>query len=36
MVTKAAGVQRYVVWVATDVTKALDDFADRALRRWSR
>ena len=33
VVAKAAGVQRYVVWVATDVTKALDDFADRALRR---
>jgi len=33
IVTKAAGVQRYVVWVATDVTKALDDFADRARRR---
>lgn len=33
ILTKAAGVQRYVVWVATDVTKALDDFADRARRR---
>jgi Fic family protein len=33
IVTKAAGVQRYLVWVATDVTKALDDFADRARRR---
>ena len=32
ILTKAAGVQRYVVWVATDVTKALDDFADRARR----
>jgi Fic family protein len=32
IVTKAAGVQRYLVWVATDVTKALDDFADRARR----
>ena len=33
ILTKAAGVQRYVVWVATDVTQALDDFADRARRR---
>lgn len=33
VVKKAAGVQRYVVWVATDVTDALDDFADRARRR---
>lgn len=33
IVTKAAGVQRYIVWVATDVTRALDDFADRARRR---
>lgn len=33
IVTKAAGVQRYTVWVADDVTKALDDFADRARRR---
>ena len=33
ILTKAAGVQRYVVWVATDVTNALDDFADRARRR---
>lgn len=33
IVTKAAGVQRYVVWVAGDVTKALDDFADRARRK---
>lgn len=32
IVTKAAGVQRYLVWVATDITKALDDFADRARR----
>jgi Fic family protein len=32
ILTKAAGVQRYLVWVATDVTKALDDFADRARR----
>ena len=33
IITKAAGVQRYVVWVAGDVTQALDDFADRARRR---
>ena len=33
ILTKASGVQRYVVWVATDVTQALDDFAARALRR---
>jgi Fic family protein len=33
VLTKAAGVQRYVVWLATDVTKALDDFAERARRR---
>lgn len=33
ILTKAAGARRYVVWVATDVTKALDDFADRARRR---
>jgi DNA-binding IclR family transcriptional regulator len=33
IVTKAAGAQRYIVWVATDVTQALDDFADRARRR---
>jgi Fic family protein len=32
IVTKAAGAQRYLVWVATDVTTALDDFADRARR----
>lgn len=32
VVTKAAGSQRYVVWVATDVTRALDDFAERARR----
>jgi Fic family protein len=32
VVTKAAGAQRYLVWVATDVTNALDDFADRARR----
>jgi len=33
IITKAAGAQRYVVWVAGDVTKALDDFTDRARRR---
>lgn len=33
IITKALGGQRYTVWVATDVTKALDDFADRARRR---
>jgi len=33
ILTQAAGAQRYVVWVATDVTKALDDFAERARRR---
>ncbi len=33
ILTRATGAQRYVVWVATDVTKALDDFADRARRR---
>lgn len=33
IITKAAGVQRYIVWVAGDVTEALDDFADRARRR---
>jgi hypothetical protein len=33
VVTRATGAQRYVVWVATDVTKALDDFAERARRR---
>jgi len=33
ILTKATGVQRYVVWVATDVTQALDDFADQARRR---
>ncbi|HEX6198304.1 MAG TPA: hypothetical protein VFZ37_20505 [Jiangellaceae bacterium] len=33
IVTKAAGAQRYVVWVASDVTRALDDFAERARRR---
>ncbi len=33
VVTRATGAQRYVVWVATDVIKALDDFAARALRR---
>ncbi len=33
IVTKASGARRYVVWVAPDVTKALDDFAERARRR---
>lgn len=33
IVTKASGTHRYLVWVATDVTRALDDFADRARRR---
>jgi len=33
IITKAAGVQRYLVWVAADVTNALDDFADRARRK---
>lgn len=33
ILTKASGAQRYVVWVATDVTKALDEFATRARRR---
>ena len=33
VLTKASGAQRYVVWIATDVTKALDDFAVRARRR---
>lgn len=33
IITKASGVQRYRVWVANDVTQALDDFADRARRR---
>lgn len=33
IITKAVGAQRYVVWVADDVTTALDDFADRARRR---
>lgn len=33
IITKAVGAQRYVVWVAGDVTQALDDFADRARRR---
>jgi len=32
ILTKAAGVQRSVVWVAGDVTDALDAFADRARR----
>jgi len=33
IVTKASGVQRYVIWVANDVTQALDAFAERARRR---
>lgn len=33
IVSKATGNQRYVVWVATDITQALDDFAERARRR---
>lgn len=32
VLTRAVGVQRYVIWVATDVTQALDDFAERARR----
>lgn len=32
ILTKASGVQRYVAWIATDVTRALDDFASRARR----
>jgi hypothetical protein len=34
IITKVVGAQRYVIWVATDVTGALDDFADRARRRY--
>jgi hypothetical protein len=33
ILTKASGAQRYVVWVANDVTRALDRFAARARRR---
>jgi Fic family protein len=33
ILTKAVGAQRYVVWVAADVTAALDEFAARARRR---
>lgn len=33
ILSKAAGDRRYVVWVATDVTQALDAFASRAVRR---
>lgn len=33
ILTKAVGAKRYVVWVATDVTTALDEFAARARRR---
>jgi Fic family protein len=32
VLTKAAGRKRYVIWVATDVTDALDAFAERARR----
>ncbi|MBA3742785.1 hypothetical protein [Sporichthya sp.] len=32
VLTKAVGAQRYVVWVAGDVTQAVDDFAGRAQR----
>ena len=32
ILTKATGRQRYVAWVAADVTTALDDFAGRARR----
>ncbi len=32
VLAKAAGNQRYVIWVATDVTDALDAFAERARR----
>lgn len=33
ILTKVTGGRRYVVWVAEDVTSALDQFAERALRR---
>lgn len=33
IVTKASGAQRHIVWVANDVTRALDAFAERARRR---
>ena len=33
ILAKASGGQRYVAWVAADVTAALDDFAERARRR---
>lgn len=33
VLSKASGAQRYVVWIATDVTRALDAFAERARRR---
>ena len=33
ILTKASGARRYVVWVANDVTRALDGFAARARRR---
>jgi Fic family protein len=32
IVTRASGAQRYIVWVADDVTRALDAFAERARR----
>lgn len=32
VLSKAAGSRRYVIWVATDVTDALDAFAERARR----
>jgi DNA-binding transcriptional ArsR family regulator len=32
IVTRASGAQRYIVWVADDVTRALDAFAERACR----
>lgn len=33
IVSKASGAQRHIVWVANDVTQALDAFAERARRR---
>ena len=33
ILSRASGAQRYVVWVATDVTTALDEFAARSRRR---
>jgi Fic family protein len=32
IVTKASGAQRHIVWVANDITQALDAFAERARR----